>query len=186
MNIFVLTTGRAGSAAFINACKYISNYSSGHESLTKKDVWSRFSYPSYHIESDNRLSWFLGMLDKKYSNNDFYIHLKRDKVLVADSFNHRWYGKQSIIRGFAWSICGQNWFLKSKKKRLKICEFYIETIESNIELFLKDKENVMSIQLENIESDFTQFWKAIGANGDLKSALNSFSVKTNKRRWYNK
>lgn len=185
MNIFILTSGRTGSAGFIKACKYINNYSASHESLFKSEVEYRFNYPMNHIESDNRLSWFLGRLDMDFGNKALYVHLKRNEALVAQSFNNRWFGKNSIIRGFAWNICGLKWLFKTKKERLRISEFYVKTIDENINLFLKDKENVLIMELENIQSDFTKFWNFIGATGDLNKALLSFSSITNKRRWYN-
>ncbi len=63
---------------FIQACKHISNFSSSHESRCGLLAEARLDYPENHIEADDRLSWFLGRLDKQYGNSAFYVHLKRN------------------------------------------------------------------------------------------------------------
>jgi len=89
MNIFILNTGRCGSTTFIEACQHISNYSSAHESLSTYIGKQRLNYPDNHIEADNRLSWFLGRLDKEYGDDAFYVHLSRDLKQTAESFAKR-------------------------------------------------------------------------------------------------
>lgn len=51
---------------------------------------------------------------------------------------------------------------------------YCFTVNSNIDLFLKDKTRKMEINLENIDQDFPAFWKFIGAEGELTAALAEF------------
>jgi len=68
MRVFILCTGRTGSTSIIEACKHISNYTADHESLAKVFGNQRLDYPDYHIEADNRLSWHLGALNKKYGD----------------------------------------------------------------------------------------------------------------------
>jgi len=90
MNVFVLCTGRCGSMTFSEACKHIKNYTSSHESKNHLFGKERLNYPNNHIEVDNRLSWFLGSMDKKYGNDAYYVHLKRDTLNVAKSYLERW------------------------------------------------------------------------------------------------
>jgi hypothetical protein len=59
---------------------------------------------------------------------------------------------------------------------------YCDTVNSNIDLFLKDKSNKITIALENIDQGFTEFWNLINAEGDIKSALAEFSNKYNSTR----
>lgn len=68
MNIFILSTGRCGSTTFIQSCQHITNFSSAHESNIHKIGTDRIVYPQNHIESDNRLSWFLGRLEEHYKD----------------------------------------------------------------------------------------------------------------------
>lgn len=61
----------------------------------------------------------------------------------------------------------------------QIAEDYIDTIESNISLFLKDKINKMIFRLDNPENDFENFWNKISAEGNLKSALKEWEINYN-------
>ena len=91
MQIFVLGTGRCGSFSFIEACKYITNFTCGHETRSQKLGSARFDYPKNHIEADNRLSWHLGELEQKFPDQVFYVHLKRDRDKTAKSFSKRFF-----------------------------------------------------------------------------------------------
>lgn len=95
MNVFVLSTGRCGSTTVARAFSHATNYTSGHE--TRSHLLSgRLEYPRDHIESDNRLSWFLGSLDRRYGNDAWWVHLTRDEERVADSLWRRW---EENVRG---------------------------------------------------------------------------------------
>jgi hypothetical protein len=63
MNVFVLTTGRSGSLTFAEACRRITNYTTGHETRVGRVGPERLAYPDRHIEVDHRLAWFLGRMD---------------------------------------------------------------------------------------------------------------------------
>lgn len=173
INVFVLNTGRCGSVSFIESCKHITNYSSSHESLIKQTGTKRLNYPEYHIEADNRLSWFLGRLDDKYANDAFYVHLKRNTDDVAQSFVNR--QNMGIMKAYKEGVLlgGEN----SDQRDMALD--YINTVESNIELFLKDKTHKMEFMLENARADFQKFWKLIGADGNLQAALAEWDVKHN-------
>ncbi len=166
MNIFILNTGRCGSTTFIKACQHISNYSSAHESCSTYIGKQRLNYPENHIEADNRLSWFLGRLNKEYGNDAFYVHLSRDLKQTADSFAKR--ENYGIMKAYK-----EGMLLGGREDQLPsdIAVDYIETIEANIELFLKDKKNKMNFSLETAKDDFKIFWEKINAEGNLKKAL---------------
>jgi len=89
MNVFVLCTGRSGSHTFAKACGHIDNYSVSHESRNLNKVRT-INYPDSHIEVDNKLSYFLGRLDKKFGHDPIYVHLIRDKKDTANSFKSRY------------------------------------------------------------------------------------------------
>lgn len=182
MNIFILCTGRCGSASFVQACQQIKNYSSGHESLANKFGESRFDYPDNHIETDNRLSWHLGQLDNKYGDEAFYVHLKRNKEEVARSYSKRFYIPGSIMDAFCGGIRKSPPERLTEKERYKACFDYVDTVTINIEHFLINKSKVMVINLEDIEDDFKEFWSQIGAIGDIEAALDTFKVKNNKTK----
>ena len=174
MNIFILNTGRCGSTTFIKACQHIMNYSASHESRSTLIGAQRLAYADNHIEADNRLSWLLGRLDRKYANNAFYVHLQRDINKTTNSFAKRSdFGimlayKEGILLG------GDN-----AQSSHDIAMDYVDTVEANIALFLKDKTNVMNFQLENARQDFKSFWNTITAVGDLDKALREWDTAHN-------
>lgn len=174
MNIFVLNTGRCGSTTFIEACKHIKNYSCAHESRTSMLGQERLNYPENHIEADNRLSWFLGRLDEKYGDSAFYVHLKRNKTETARSFTKRYSG--GIIKAYRREILIG---LPEKSDSMSVSLDYCDTVNSNIDLFLRDKSKKIIINLENIEKDFSEFWNMIGAQGEIGASLAEFKTKYN-------
>ncbi len=174
MNIFVLNSGRCGSTTFIKACQHITNYTSAHESLLTRTGASRLDYAENHIEADNRLCWLLGRLDATYGDNAFYIHLNRDSRDTAASFSKRI--NFGILKAYEQGILMHE---QHQLAAFDIADDYIETVNSNIKLFLKDKSRQMDISLENIRTDFDTFWETINARGDREAALKEWDVNYN-------
>ena len=172
MNIFILSTGRCGSTTFIKACGHISNYSADHESRLQMTGDSRLSYPDNHIEADNRLTWFLGRLEKNYGDNAFYVHLIRDKNETVNSFVNR--SDMGIMKAWREGI-----HLNPQAEDRKLAEDYIDTANANIELFMRNKSRQMSFRLEQAKADFEIFWQKIHAEGNLNDALQEWNSKHN-------
>ena len=170
MNVFILNTGRCGSTTFIKACQHISNFSSAHESRCDLLGEARLTYPENHIEADNRLAWFLGKLDQQYGNDAVYVHLKRHKDDTAASYARRLF-PGGIIPAYRRGILQH---LPKDTPDISVALDYCDTVNSNIELFLKDKTQKMTFKLENAKQDFKLFWELIGATGELESALSEF------------
>jgi hypothetical protein len=174
MNVFVLCTGRCGSVTFAHAARHIRNYRVGHETRMKQPGRQRVDYPDNHIEVDNRLSWFLGRLDAAYGDKAVYVHLRRDPEAVAASFNKRWHLGGSIMRGYADQI-----YAAPVRDPLAFCRDYIETVSTNIELFLRDKTRKMDFWMERSDTDWPAFWSLVGAEGDLDASLAEWRVAHN-------
>jgi hypothetical protein len=174
MNVFVLCTGRTASVTFTKACQHIDNYSASHESRVKLLGDERLNFPDNHIEVDNRLSWFLGKLGQQYGKEAFYVHLIRDREDTANSFMKRWDYPGSIIKAYTRSI-----LLTSDKNGVEYCQDYVDTVNSNINYFLRDKPLQLTIQLEDLKTGFTEFWEQIGARGNMKAALGEFDQRNN-------
>jgi hypothetical protein len=171
MNVFVLNAGRCGSTTFAHACGHVANFSSAHESRTGMIGEARLGYPPNHIEVDNRLSWFLGRLDKTYGNDAFYVHLRRADTRKTAISNSRRVHPGTIFGAYKMGI------LLHCPEEVDLVELgldYCDTVASNIELFLKDKTNWMNFTLENARADFPEFWNRIGAEGNLDAALAEF------------
>ena len=172
MNVFVLNTGRCGSTTFIKACQHITNFSSAHESRCHMLGADRFAYPENHIEADNRLAWFLGKLDHYYGDNAVYVHLKRNRDATANSYAKRMF-PGGIIPAYREGILQ---FLPEDVSLMSVCQDYYDTVNSNIELFLKDKSRKMLFELENAKSDFRKLWELVQAQGDINAALGEFNT----------
>ena len=172
MNIFVLCTGRCGSTTFVEACRHITNYSAAHESRKRLLGRERVNYPPNHIEADNRLTWFLGRLEKAYGDSGIYVHLRRSDLETAQSFVKRWKYKFGIIGAYSSGVLGGP---SPEDSLLDVCLDYCDTVNSNIEAFLANKTKKMVFSLENAKEDFAKFWDLIGAEGDFAAALSEWS-----------
>ncbi len=180
MNIFILSTGRSATMTFIKACKHITNYSSGHESRSREIGPKKLAYRNNHIEADNRLCWQLGKLHKSYGNNNtLYVHLIRDIQKTASSFEKRFFKRYSIINSYSEGVLKTHVSRLSSEQKKQICIDYVNLINANIEHFLIDKNQKMTIEVEHIRSHFQEFWKRIHAEGDLADALAEFDTKHN-------
>ena len=181
-NIFVLSPGRSGSNTFVEACLHLTNYSAAHESLSSKIGDERFAYPINHIEADNRLTWFTGELAKRFKEDVLYINLIRDFDATVDSFYHRLQNSQyraSIMNAFAHGIIEKpkDW---RKDQEHDLAKFYVESVQSNIEFFLKERSHQV-VHLEDGGKSFAEFLRVIDAKGDLDAARATWLVVHNAR-----
>ncbi len=174
MNIFVLSTGRCGSTTFTKACQHITNYTAAHESRGGFLGADRFEFADNHIESDNRLSWFLGRLDRHYGDQAIYVHLRRDDERTAQSYLNRY--NRGILRAYREKILMR---LCTTAPPLDVCLDYCDTVNTNIELFLRGKPRQMNFRMESGRRDFRRFWDLIKAEGDLDAALAEWDVAHN-------
>lgn len=175
----MLSTGRSGTTTFIEACKHATNFTAGHETLADQVGKARFDYPDQHIEADNRLSWFLGALDETYGDGPLYVHLLRDREATADSFLRRWdyRWRGGVIEAFAHALVmhAPDW---AEGDRADVCRWYVDTVNANIRLFLRDKRH-LTVRLEDAASQFPDFWHTIGGEGDLDAAVAELAVRHN-------
>ena len=61
---------------------------------------------------------------------------------------------------------------------------YVNTVNTNIEFFLKDKSKKMEVHVEQFDNDFKSFWNFIKAEGNVDDALNELNKKHNKSKKY--
>jgi len=157
----------------------MSNYTAGHESRASEIGEARLAYPEAHVEADNRLSWMLGKLDATYGPDAFYVHLVRDRDEVVRSFGNRWDHSFSIVRFLAEGVYGLIPELLGDQQKTRVCEDYVDIVNANIEMFLRDKPHQMVMRLENVEEDFRRFWNSIGAEGDIEAAVQQLHISHN-------
>lgn len=182
-NVFVLSPGRSGSKTFVEACKELTNYSAAHESRASFLGDERFDYPKNHIEADNRLTWFPGEMERRFSSEEvLYINLQRDFDQTVDSFLHRFRNsnyRSSIMQAFAHGIVmkPKDW---REDEELEVAKFYVRTVQSNISAFLKDK-NSLDVFLGDDGSSFDQFLQEVDAVGDLDAVRKNWNTVFNAR-----
>lgn len=172
MNVFVLTTGRSGSLTFAEACRHATNFSSGHETRVGLVGTARLAYPDQHIEIDNRLAWFTGRLEAAFGDTAYYVHLRRDDEATAASHVKRW--NKPAVRAYRNGIL---WDVDPEIERMELARDLNHTMNSNIELFLRDKSKTMRIDIERATDVFPAFWQAIGAEGNLAAAVAEFGTR---------
>ncbi len=179
LNVFVLGTGRCGTLSFISGCKFITNFTAGHETRTSLLGRERFNYPMGHIEADNRLSWFLGKLEKVFGKEAFYVHLLRNRDEVSRSYAKRLF-PGGIMKSYADGVLMPRQYPRqAAKDPLAIAYDLVDTVNSNIEMFLKDKPYQMTVHIESVGKQFPQFFERIGAKGDLRAALKELKTPKN-------
>lgn len=139
----------------------------------------RFDYPKNHIEVDNRLIWQFGRLEEQFGDRAFYVYLTRDPEKIAQSYNKRWASPYSIMRAFGLGIVPK---ATVKSKRIDIARDYVDVLDKNVRSFLRDKSNVMEIDIDEALERFPEFWNWIGAEGDLNAALSVLGQKQNQNR----
>lgn len=181
MRVFVLCTGRSGSTTFARAAEHITNFTSAHESRSDL-IDERLDYPDDHIEIDNRLSWFLGSLEKRYGDEPLYVYLTRDPEETAESYAQRFRGKASLVRAFGQGIVQRTEPPADDETRLAVSRLCIATIIDNIEAFLRGKPKVIRASLPDLRPGFDEMWERIGAEGDLDAAHADLKLRYNRRR----
>jgi hypothetical protein len=176
MNVFVLCTGRSGSTTFTRAAEHITNFTAAHESRCHFTGAERLAYPPRHIEIDNRLSWFLGRLDRAYGDDARHVHMLRDPEATAESFTKRM--RFGILKAYRTGIM-QRTHRNRALTPLDYSRDMVDTVTENIRLFLRDKSHVMTFRLEQAATDFPRFWEWIGATGDLAAAQAEWQTQHN-------
>ena len=67
----------------------------------------------------------------------------------------------------------------SPRDFLDICRDQVETVNTNIRHFLKDKTHTMNFRLEEAQQCWPELWEWIGAEGSYSDSLAEWSVQHN-------
>lgn len=181
-NIFVLCTGRCGSKTMTKACQHATNYTAAHESVGLRH---NLMYPSNHIEVNNRLVWYMGLLQQCYPDAR-YVWLLRDHEATALSYAKKKAGNEcNIIR--AWRTAIRMGWYATKKRRpdaersvLADCREYVAATNSLIQMFMKTlpDERWCTVFVEEPWT-FDIFWNWAGLQGDKEAAFETFMQRFN-------
>lgn len=176
MRVFVLTAGRTASQTVALASEHLDGMTAAHESR-RRMLENRLDYPDNHVEVDNRLAWFLGSLERLYSDEEtFYVFLRRDPERVAASYIKRWHITVSIVRAFYHGILMCRNKKPTEADKMASARLFVQTVEDNINAFLRHRSNYAIVDTENLEADFQIFMDKAGLSGDreaISATLNS-------------
>ena len=167
MRVFVVGTGRCGSVTFARAAAHMTNYSVAHESPINPNL----DFPDRHIEVSPRLTWVLPILVDRHIADTFYVHLRRRRTEVVDSWLRRGRNRGPGI----WErlVCGT---IPGDYRRT--CELCYSAMTRIIEQSLADR-NHMTMWLHEIRKSWGEFWRTIGAEGDYHRSLAEWNVQHN-------
>jgi hypothetical protein len=182
MRVFVLTTGRAASQTVARAAAHIEGMTAAHESR-RGLLDGRLGYPDNHVEVDNRLVWFLGSLDRLYDDDQtFYVVLKRDADAVAASYVRRWHITVSIVRAFYNGILMSRKRKPSPSERQQAARLFVQTVEDNVDHFLRNRDNCCVIRTDSLEADFFRFLDRAGLDGDREAMRRELATVYNRSK----
>jgi hypothetical protein len=100
----------------------------------------------------------------------------------VESYVSRFSGKgPKIGKAFAHGILRRR-LPTSQDDIYRITRLQIETVESNITSFLRERNNVLTIRLEDIENGFKEMYRRLGAVGDVARANKELKTIHNARK----
>jgi hypothetical protein len=122
------------------ACQHATNYTADHESHVPRVGGARLAFSADHI------AWLLGRLEARFGREACYVHLRRDRDACAKSHNRRW-EKRGMMMAYARGILNRR---REHGFNIDVCYDYLDTIEANINLFLRGKPHQMELWLETL------------------------------------
>jgi hypothetical protein len=142
---------------------------------------SRFEYPDQHIESDNRLSWLLGTLERIYGDEPIYVHLTRNREKVIKSYAKRYDRNyiEGIMQGFGHGILQKSQTYKDLELP-KLAEMYVNVVTDNIQCFLSDKSKVVRMDVDDPVASVREIWKLGLMQGNLQKATDEWMITHNR------
>jgi len=103
----------------------------------------RIAYADNHIECDNRLTWFLPRLTKRYGDSSVLVIVERARQKTAASYNRRW-ERINIMKAYSQGILMRG----LHDNTYEVCEDYVENVYEQLEFFSHSWKHVVHLQLE--------------------------------------
>lgn len=160
MNVFLISPGRTATTTLAEALKNLSGFTSEHESRCSYLGDERINFPENHIECDNRLTWFLPRLTKKYGANSILIKVVRDKTAIAKSYNKRW-SRIKIMKAYSQGILMRG----LAENNLDVCVDYVNNVYEQIDYFSKDWKHVITLDLNSPDEGLNELFKLLNVDG---------------------
>lgn len=163
MRVFVVGTGRCGTATFYQACRHITNYTCAHESQAYRIP--DYEYPDNHIEVSHMNIIAIPHLRERYRDS-LFVHLFRERESCISSLI-----QQIPLELKAWSI---EWYLRDDLPVGEIAPAYYDRVKE-----LCNRLCTCRVEVEKAKIWWTDFWDAIKAEGNQEEALKEFDRRYN-------
>lgn len=173
MRVFVVGTGRCGTVSFREACRYIENYTSGHETISHE-----LEYPDQYIEVNPHFHARLHTLIYKYPDA-LWVHLIRRYDVCVESLAAMDDGQVMLSLGRMYPS------IYPAHDALEIASLFYHDINLRINRSLcsmVSPDRRMAIHLETVKHQWKTFWDWIHAEGDYQASLASWDTPHNIRR----
>ena len=170
MRVFVASVGRCGSVSFRVACAHASNYTTGHESLC-----GLLEYPDQHIEVSPHLRCCIVHLARKYPDAK-WVHLRRSAATCVPSLARLDGGAVMAAYRLLHSSVMPSASIGDVAFRYYWSE--VDVIDAQLRCEVAEDRRTV-IELESAAEHWPDFWRWIGAEGDLAASLAEWSVRRN-------
>jgi hypothetical protein len=170
MNIFLLSPGRTATTTLSEAFSNVPGFTSDHESKVQELGDARVNYPDFHFECDNRLTWFMTRLTKKYSDTGVLVVVKRNELEIAKSYNKRWY-KINIMKSYSQGIHLRPF----SKNDLEVCKDYVQYVYEELDFYSKMWKTVIVLDLGSPDEGVKKILRHINREEHSKEVLNYFN-----------
>lgn len=168
--VFIVCTGRCGSVSFREACRYATNYRTGHESHC-----GFLEYPDQWIEVNNHLRCVIPHMANKYPDA-LWVHLIREPKGCIRSLERMNDGAHMRAYQALYPSVMPSHNLGDVAYRY----YWAENDAINVQLtalVANPQRRVM--RLESIKDEWADFWQWIGAEGDDQASLAAWDVRRN-------
>jgi hypothetical protein len=172
MNIFLISPGRTGTHALSVALKHLDGFTSEHESKSNKLGEARLVYQNNHIESDNRLFWFIEKLTQNYGNTSILVIVNRDKEKIVNSYSKRW-GKVNILKSYSQGILMR----PLAENSTKIVRDYVNHVYDTLFFYQERWCKYIEIDIENPEEGMRDLLKYVDQENKLDIILSHLNEK---------
>jgi hypothetical protein len=170
VRVFVVGTGRCGSTTFARAAAHAANYTAAHESSIPADL----EFPDRHVEVSPRLTWVLPKLVERYSTDVLYVHLRRRRTEVIESWLRRGRHRGPGI----WERLVYHTLPDDYRRTCELCH---DAMTGMIGRCLAATDHV-TMWLHSIRQSWDRFWRRIGAEGDYRGSLAEWNTFHNASR----
>jgi len=170
LNVFILSPGRTATTTLAHAFDCVEGYSSLHQCRCRRLGEGRVDYPESHIECDNRLTWFLPRLTKKYGANGILVVVDRDRSKTAASYNRRW-ERINIMKAYSQGILMR----KFEDNTYDVCVDYVSNVYEQLDYFSSDWKYVINLQLESPDAGVSEILSVLKREEHKQEVLSVLS-----------